>query len=207
MVFVPDGVSRFNIRGWQGRGRSYSADGLVLFAVPDSRISRPGELRVTCVGNGISAGWWCLICHHPEEIPHERPNPADARCHRTDKGRAVLAPRLHDRIRRRRGGLYAGRRSRAGRRHQDRHRRPRCRRHQDQGRRRRDARLFRAPERRRQSAGHCWSRWRSSACTNTSRTSRGVWPSSARSPSRPTIISARASTSPRSPTFRSFCRS
>jgi hypothetical protein len=30
MVYLPDGVSQFDIRGWQGRGRTYSANGLVF---------------------------------------------------------------------------------------------------------------------------------------------------------------------------------
>jgi hypothetical protein len=28
---LPDGVSQFNIRGWQGRWRQYCADGLVFY--------------------------------------------------------------------------------------------------------------------------------------------------------------------------------
>ena len=61
--------------------------------------------------------------------------------------------------------------------------------------------------RRRRRSAVIWSQWRFSACMNTSRTSPGVSPSSARSPSRRIIISARASISPRSPTSRSCCRS
>ncbi len=84
---------------------------------------------------------------------HERRTPANLGRHRADQGRAVLAPRLHDRLRRRDGRLHACGRARARRRDQDRHQRPHRRRCQDQGRRRRDARLFRAAGRRQQSAG------------------------------------------------------
>ena len=45
----PDGVSQFNIRGWQGRGRPYCADGLVLFC--------PGKLMpITTSTDGLEAG-------------------------------------------------------------------------------------------------------------------------------------------------------
>ena len=49
--------------------------------------------------------------------------------------------------------------------------------------------------------------WKFSDCTNTSRTSRVGWAISARSPSRQTSISARASTSRRLPKSRTCCRS
>ena len=74
----------------------------------------------------------------------------------------------------------------------DRHQRAQCRRRQGQGRRRRDAGLFRAARQRAEPAGHPRLPWRFSACTNTSRTSPAGSPSSARSRSRPTTISARA---------------
>ena len=48
---LPDGVSQFNIRGWQGRGRTYSADGLVFL-----RCQITSRILVTCVPDGISAG-------------------------------------------------------------------------------------------------------------------------------------------------------
>ena len=117
---------------------------------------------------------------------------------RPDQGRPIFQARLHDRGGRGGGGIYAGGRPGPRRRH---HRPTR--------------RAFpRATPRSRSTAARClpisrvpkappirpssWSRWRCSACTNTSRTWRAGSPSSARSRSRRTIISARASISPRS---------
>ena len=68
-------------------------------------------------------------------------------------------------------------------------------------------RLFRAAQGRRQSAGRAGRDGDLRPARIHQGRRRGVSPSSARSPSRPIITTARASTSPRSPTSRSFCRS
>jgi len=43
---LPDGVSQFNIRGWQGRWRQYCADGLVFYG-------RDGPPETLSIGLGL----------------------------------------------------------------------------------------------------------------------------------------------------------
>ncbi len=178
---LPDGTADFNIRAGQGRLGVILRGGLVFYvestgaaaSTAHPRLSgasirfkdRPPRRLVTCIPCAMLAE--CA----PQQaggIHSECRTHADARYHRTDQGRAVFAPRLHDRHCRRHGGLYAGRRPRARRCHQDRYRWPHRGRRKDKGGRWRDARLLRASKGREEILRLCWWRWRFSACTNTS---------------------------------------